>query len=133
MLPKPADMLVPAGLLAPSHFPGEGPEVINTRLTGYINDGAKRAPDVAAERQFDAVIAWAYHLAFLAVYVRLTTSPAQADVEDQASYQYLVTQINNVKALADEWHGKFLELTTTAEAPDLRASGTRSTAAEFVF
>jgi hypothetical protein len=132
MIPHPADMLAPAGLLTLSLFPGEGAEAVNTRLTSYINDGVTRAGG-GPEADYDSVLAWAYHRAFMAVYVRLTTSPAQGEVDDAGKYQYLITQINNVKTLADEWLTRFEELTTTAEATDEQQQGTRSTPAQFVF
>lgn len=127
MAVTPADLLAPNGMLESSLFPGEDPASLETRLNTYIVEAAARTDNDAA------VKAWAYHRAFLAVYIRLTSKPASVEFEDQGSHSYLITQIENVYRLSQEYRDEYDRL-VAAEADVVgRNAGTTSQRVDFTW
>lgn len=122
MAVTPASLLEPAGLVTPSLFPGEGDATLTARLQAYINEGDEKTATDAGIR------AWAYHRAFMAVWIRLTTNPNTENFQDQGGHSFLQSQIENVKRIADEQLALFTSLTTSATTS---TSGTTSTGANF--
>lgn len=104
-----ADLLEPTGEVAPELFPGDAPPpaagagTLLGRLATYLADGYARAAAVADATQKDeAARQWAYRRAFRAKYQEMNRKASTVDVKDEASRSFLVTQIQNFKALADE-------------------------------
>lgn len=125
MAVTPAQLLAPQGDLEASLFPGEATDALNMRLQGYISEGEARTSDDAAVR------AWAYHRAFHAVYIRLTTTPHQVSFEDQGGHSYLMSQIENVYNLSRRYLEEFNALVGT-DAPGV-VSRTESRRADFTW
>jgi len=99
-----ADLIAPVGLVEASLFPGEASNVMAERLDGYLDEGYTRATAAEADEanHDEAAKQWAYHRAFLQVYLRLSANPSQVDVDGKGSHQYLISQINNFKNLSDD-------------------------------
>lgn len=101
-----ADLLQPAGGdLTASLFPHLDDNALTTYLQAKLADGYVRAaaivPALSQTEKDAAAIAWAYFTAFLAVWQRLSSSPADADVAGEAKRTYLASQIQTFKDLAD--------------------------------
>lgn len=107
-----SDLRAPKGDIEDSLFPGESSTAISARLQGYLDEGYTKAGEeaVASADQDAAAKAWAYHRAYRAIYVRLTSNPSTISLNDQGSSSFLVTQIENMKQLADGALAVFWEL-----------------------
>lgn len=124
-----ADLTAPAGLVEGAFFPNEESNTLADRLTGYLTEGYARAAasDADIETHDEAARQWAYHRVFLQVYLRLSASPSQLDVEGKGSHQYLMSQINNFKKMSDDAlvaHQNLLLPLTTARSTSTRPSHT---------
>ena len=101
-----ADLIAPGGEVEAALFPGEDNAAITARLDGYVVDAYARinaaAPGMAEAEKDRAAEDWAYHRAFTAVFLRLSAEPARAELEDQGSRSYLVSQIQSFKTQAQE-------------------------------
>lgn len=107
-----SELRAPKGDIEDSLFPGESSTAISARLQGYLDEGYVKAAaeNVLAAKQDAAAKAWAYHRAYRAIYVRLTANPSSISLNDQGSSSFLVTQIENMKQLADSALAVFWEL-----------------------
>jgi hypothetical protein len=112
------DLLQAAGGdLTPSLFPHLDAAGLDTYLTAKLAEGYARAnaattPLSQADKDA-AAIAWAYSRAYLAVWQRLSNSPAEAEVNGEAKRSYLASQIQTFKDLADTYlarHEQFFPL-----------------------
>lgn len=108
----PADLKAAnGGRLEPSLlFPDEDATALDQRLQKYIDQGVVRAAGLTGTELDDAVALWAYHRAFEAVWVRLSSNPSSVQLNDQGSSQYLITQIQNFKDLSDAVLAEFEEV-----------------------
>lgn len=105
-----ADLLEPQGPIASSFFPEEdGDAAVTARLDSYLTDGYARVQDWTLDNP-DAIVdadeaseAWALHRAYNAVYLRMSSNPANASVGDQGSRSYLVDQIRAFQVKAAEY------------------------------
>ena len=104
-----ADLLSPTGEIeGPALWPGEDSSAVNARLAGYIEDGEAQAADIEAGAAHDAAVkAWAYHRAYLAVFIVLSRKASSVTVNDQASTSMVVAQIQNFKDLSDAKRAEF--------------------------
>jgi hypothetical protein len=101
-----ADLLQDAGgALTASLFPHLDSAPLATYLAQQLADGYRRAaavvPPLSTADLDAAAIAWAYYAAYLAVWQRLSASPADAEVTGEAKRVYLASQIQTFKDLAD--------------------------------
>jgi hypothetical protein len=113
-----ADLLQDAGGdLTASLFPHLDATALGVYLTAKLAEGYARAglavtPLSQADKDA-AAIAWAYSRAYLAVWQRLSMSPATAQVTGEAQVTYLASQIQTFKDLADTYlarHEQFFPL-----------------------
>jgi len=115
------------GRLEPSLLmPDEGSVAFDARLTAYIAEGVAKgtAAGLSAGSDLDAATKqWAYHRAFDAQFIRMSSSLSTLDLKDQGSGSFLVTQIQNFKDLAAEALAAFEELTAPAIDEDDVSSG----------
>src|SRR5678816_1648825 len=81
-------------------FPEELPTAVDQRLQKYIDEGVVRATGLTGTDLDDAVKVWAYHRAFDAVFVRLSSQPASVTLNDQGAGSYLQQQIQNFRELS---------------------------------
>jgi len=91
-------------------FPEESSVALDQRLQKYIDEGlAKAVADgLSGPAEQDAATkAWAYHRAFDAVFIRLSSNPSSVTLNDQGGSSFLVTQIQNFKDLAFEALGEY--------------------------
>lgn len=111
-----ADLLQAAGGdLTPSLFPHLDDDGLTTYLQAKLADGYTRAtaiiPGLSQAEKDAAAIAWAYYAAYLAVWQRLSASPADASVDGEGKRAYLASQIQTFKDLADMYlarHEQFI-------------------------
>ena len=97
-------------MISPEMFPGEMGNVLSARLEGYLTVAyadARVAAQTAEPTQNSLAFAWAHHLAFMDVYLRLTVQPASVTLTEKGSHSYLVEQLRNMKALADKYLADF--------------------------
>lgn len=96
----PGDFLSPAGLVERIFFPSDSPAQLNVRLQGYLTAGA----GVLGGSGGDAALAnYVYWRVFDAVYVRLSVRPAKIDKRAEGATEFLLKQIEGIKAKADEF------------------------------
>lgn len=110
----PADMMQPAGMLTVGLFPQFADQAaLDVFLAGLLAAGYEKAVDIAEQVDKDgAALAWAYHVAYLAIYQRLLSTPASAAIEGEASRQFLWSQIEAFKKMSDDYlaqYATFLE------------------------
>jgi hypothetical protein len=124
---SPTDLLAPKGEVTSSLFPGEDAALLETRLEGYIDEGEARSSDE------DAVLAWAYYRVYHAVYVRLTTTASTVSFADQGSHSFLMTQIENVGRLRDQYLQQFRDITVQPAGETTRESRTSTSRIDFTW
>lgn len=105
------------GDLTPSLFPQLDSAGLTAYLSAKLNEGYTRANAAVTQlSQADkdgAAIAWAYSRAYLAVWQRLSSSPAEVEVNGEAKRMYLASQIQTFKDLSDTYlarHEQFFPL-----------------------
>jgi hypothetical protein len=107
----PADMMQPAGMLTLGLFPNYADQAaLDVFLGGLLDAGYAKADDAEITEQDEkdgAAIAWAYHMAYMAVYQRLLSTPSSASIDGEASRQYLWSQIDAFKKLADDYLAQY--------------------------
>jgi hypothetical protein len=101
----PTDLIAPAGYVERSLFPGES---LEARMQAYIAEAEERGIE-----DRDTIAAWAYHRAFRAAFLLMTSQPATRSFDDQGSSNYLITQIQNLRDESDRW----LEIFNTLSEP----------------
>lgn len=107
--------VVGGGKLEPGlMFPDETTVVFDARLQKYIDEAVAKAavaglPTQAAKDA--ATKQWAYHRAFEAQFIRLSSTPASVTLNDQGAASFLQQQIQNFKDLAVDALDQFEELT----------------------
>ena len=124
-----ADLTSPTGEIEPAVlWPGEAGATTTARLTAYVADGELQAADIAAGASHDAAVkAWAYHRAYMSVYMRLTAEPTATTINDQGSASWSTQQVQNWKDLADAKLAAFTEIVD--EATDAEPTATQPTVA----
>jgi hypothetical protein len=108
-----ADMLQSGGGdLTPALFPQLS---LGTTLDAFLNaklaEGYAKAsailPALSAADADAAAMAWAYYMAYLAVWMRLSASPADVDVAGEVKRSFLASQIQTFRDLANEYFARF--------------------------
>lgn len=116
----PADMMQPAGMLTLGLFPTYPDQAaLDVFLDGLLTAGYEKATAadiVEVDEKDGAAIAWAYHMAYLAVYQRLISTPASASIDGEASRQFLWSQIEAFKKLADDYLAQFSSFITDTDS-----------------
>ena len=106
-----SDLLVPDGELEEGWFPDDDVTALEDRLTGYITRAEAKAADITdPDEQDEAVTAYAYHLAYTAIWARMSGDPSNAAIVNEESVAYSPQLVNNFKILADEKLAEFEEL-----------------------
>lgn len=124
-----ADVESPAGELDRLVlFPDELEPAWDARIEGYIGDAESRSVDD------DFVFHWVHYRAYHAKYVLMTSSPSTASLPEGGSYQFLVTQIQNMLDLANR-HKADAEALLPVSPPAVEPTypTTRAVANTFVF
>jgi hypothetical protein len=125
-----ADLVSPAGPVEGYLFPGEDSNVIEARLTGYI-EAAYNDERVAAQTDATLQDKLAYPFVLGRVYdavvTRLSAQPATVTVTEKGGHGYTSEQIKTFKELAQKYWSDFFALlvTPTAIQPS-QFPGTRS-------
>jgi hypothetical protein len=141
-----ASLLSPVGLLEPFLFPEdrrtsnpEAPEpgTLEHRLDGYITDALERvaALPVQPGSTDAAVLAWAYHRAYSAVYIRLASNPASANFQDQGGHTFAKDQRSAMADEAAHWLAEYraaiVPAASAAQAPQPPPNETGTVPARF--
>lgn len=107
------DLIAPAGEIEVAVFPeaGKGTEpTLADRLQAYLDEGyanpvVMALPDESTKDS--AAVAWSYHRAFRAAYIRLTSEPVQATLLDQGSRLFTNDQAKRMLALSERYLSDF--------------------------
>jgi hypothetical protein len=100
---QPVDLLAEnGGLIESGFFPNVSAPDVLSRLDAYLVKGRAAALALGVVDPEPAAIAWAYHKAFTAVFLRLSAAPSTVQLNDAGQRSYLITQIQNFKDMADE-------------------------------
>jgi hypothetical protein len=105
-----ADLMSPVGPITAALFPGEQSNVLEARLTQYLDNGygdERVAAQTDQSRQDMLARAWALYQAFTDVYIRLSAEPTTLAVTEKGSHAYVAEQLRNFKALADKYLSDF--------------------------
>lgn len=115
----PTDLLEPIGDLSPELFPGKDAAAIDTQLQAYLTDGYGRVPATITGTSADnAAKAWAYTRAYQNVLIRLSRTPATANLTNEGSYTILGEQIRTFAKLATKWESEYNDIIGDAPSPD---------------
>lgn len=126
---KRSDFTEPDGELRSDMFPG----VTDLEATGgyidtWLNDAQSEvdasSASLSSSEEDQAKEAWVYYRAYRSVWLRLTTNPHQADLDDGGSLRYTDQQVQNFKELADQYREDAEELlgeTTETQDPEVRS------------
>lgn len=105
-----ADLLQPLGMLTPGLFPQfDDADDLDTFFETLLADGYERADDadVTGADQQDKrdriAIAFAYYRAYDAIWQRMSSTPATAHIEGEASRTFLASQIATFETLKNDW------------------------------
>lgn len=105
---------VNGGDIDPSLFPQLDSAGLETFLTGKLTEGyagaAAQVPALIVPISDSYAIAWAYYMAFLSVWQRMSSSPASAEVDGEAKRTYLASQIQSFKDMADMYQARAISL-----------------------
>lgn len=111
---KASQFMEPAGELREDMFPGtENVESshVNTWLSQAEEEVATSEEDLSDAEKRQAKKAYVYYRAYHAVWLRLTTTPREADVEEDGSLRYSDAQVARFKELSDQHEATFERLT----------------------
>lgn len=91
---------------------------LTTRLSAYLVRAVAASAAITDAAQRDVATAeYAYYLAFMAVWRRLSTDPASQSQTDAASTSYLAEQIANVWQMAADALAAFQTIVSDTVAP----------------
>ncbi|WP_103030025.1 hypothetical protein [Salinibacter altiplanensis] len=131
---EPSDFTEPKGELRADMFPGvDDLEVEGGHVATWLSEAQEKAsgensPDETAKKH------WVYHRAYKAIWLRLTTNPRQADLDEDGSLRYSDEQVAAFKELADQNRESFEKIageTDEVQGRELR-SQTRSSTTRLV-
>jgi hypothetical protein len=134
-----ADFTEPDGQLRADMVPGvDDLEVTDGYLDTWLSEAEQKVSGSSASlspgEKEDAKEAWVYYRAFHQVWIRLTTNPRQADLDEDGSLRYSDEQVAAFKELADQNRESFEEIvgdTDQVQGRELR-SQTRSSTTRLV-
>lgn len=114
-----ADLLEPKGRIATHLFPGESEAALTARVTEYLAQGTAvaTARGLVTTAADDFARLWSYHLAFDAAATRMEVTPASATRNDQGGMSYLGSQIDAVRARAEQFRVDAEAIATAAALP----------------
>lgn len=121
------------GEIDPALFPTDGPSGLAVKLAAWVSEGEGKTADLTGDAADQAVRDWAYHRAFKAVWVRLSSRPASKELPDQVSTAYTDGQIANFKTLADDHLAAFVAAVPTTGPGESLPLRTSSTTTEFTW
>lgn len=99
---EPSDFTEPDGELRADMFPGvEDLEAAGGHIATWLSEAGEKASDETAQEH------WVYHRAYKAIWLRLTTNPRQADLDEDGSLRYTDQQVAAFKELADQHRESF--------------------------
>ena len=96
----PESFLSPAGLVERIMFPSDKPEHLKARLRGYLTAGEAVLAGAGGDTALSNYVYWRV---FDAVYTRLSVRPAKVSKLAEGSAEFLLSQIEAIKAKADEY------------------------------
>lgn len=119
------DMLAPKGEVEDGFFPAEG---LEERLEEYLRQGAEQVEDLDLDpdgRKYrQAVLAWAYHRAYHALYLRMSSRPIQAGLDGQVTSSYDPDQARRFADLSAAKLSEFQLHIRSEPRPNTESSGT---------
>lgn len=107
------DLMSPAGPVEAYLFPGEDSNVIEARLSGYLQagyDDERVAAQTDAALKDKLVRPYALARVYSAVLERLSAQPATVQVTEKGGHGYSTEQIKTFKDLAAKYERDFLGL-----------------------
>lgn len=116
------------GEIEKSLFPGVTDADLTTRLNNYINEGYLKAGEVPSKDA--AAKAWAYHRAYFAVYLRMSSEPTRSELVDQAVAAFDPAQAMRFLELARKKEDEFFVL-IDVKAPSSKIANTSSVKTQF--
>jgi len=134
-----SDFTEPEGELRADMFPGvDDLEATDGYLDTWLDEaGAKvsaSGASLSSEEETEAKKAWVYHRAFKQVWLRLTTNPREADLDEEGNLRYSDDQVGAFKEMADQYRESFEALAgeTSEPQPDETRSQSRSSSTAWV-
>ena len=118
----PADLVAPKGELEASLFPKEDIAASGGRLEQYLSE---------VNGSDEAKKAYAYYRAYRAVYVRMSSTPIRASLDDQGSREFDKGQADRFLALSEEWRAVY-DVAIAVAVPQ-RVSSTAAVATRIVW
>ena len=110
----PADFRIPKGTVERIFFPSDSDAALNTRLQGYITEGGTVLGGSGGDPALSNYVYWRV---YDAVYKRLLMRPAKISKQAEGSTEYLLTQIDQIKTIADAYEAAYLAALPTPSAP----------------
>jgi hypothetical protein len=91
------------GELDASLFQPDNEAEVLTMLSRFLGEGLSLATvrDAGSDNYDAASMHWAYHRAYLVIYVRLSRTPSSVSLEGTVSRSYTAAQVKNFKDLSD--------------------------------
>lgn len=115
------DFVEPKGELREDMFPGVDDL---TATGGHIETWLGEAQDKTDDE--DAQEHWVYYRAYHQVWLRLTTNPQQADLDEEGSLRYTDKQVASFKELADQHREEFEDVVGETDEPQGRSVRSQS-------
>jgi len=116
-----SDFTEPEGELRADMFPGVGDlEASSGYLETWMSEAQEKSSDETAQKH------WVYHRAYKQVWLRLTTNPREADLDEEGNLRYSEEQVAAFKEMADKRREAFEEIEEETGGPQGRAVRSQS-------
>lgn len=111
----PADLMQPVGMLTLGLFPAYANQAaLDVFLQALLDEGYVRADSLDTQDRRDAAaIAWAYHMAYLSIWQRMSATPLTAKIDGEGERGYAATQIAAFLKLSNDARAEFDALLTS--------------------
>jgi len=97
-----SDFTEPEGELRADMFPGvDDLEASGGYVETWLTEAQGKSTEETAQEH------WVYYRAYRAVWLRLTTNPKEADLDDEGELRYSQAQIDAFKEMADQRREQF--------------------------
>jgi hypothetical protein len=120
-----SDFTEPEGELREDMFPGVGDlEASGGYLETWMSEAQGKSSEETAQKR------WVYHRASKQVWLRLTTNPREADLDEEGNLRYSEQQVAAFKEMADERREAFEEIeeeTGEPQGPAVRSQSRDTT------
>jgi len=125
-----AQLVAPSGEIEASLFPSLDFTDLVSRLNSYLAEGYLKAGQTILKDR--AATAWAYHRAYFAVYLRMSSQPSRSELADQGSSTFHQDQALRFLELANAKEAEFLAL-IGGNGPPQRFQGTTAVRTNIVW